>query len=394
MPTEPALEKKKKPVVKDPIPTRKDGEKDRKKKRSVIAVRSPYESEGFVKIEKMPNINTSVLEDAIRYAEVALDVINERAGFETYPLSIAGSYGLYILSKAMPPEKIETDDVKLSGMLGGFSFVKQVLLKLEASIGIPHREFVESVEYFNKKYGRMFPKYAVARLTGLAAEHDSETGKGNYTKRIGRMIEIIKEVCPIEEPLPSDDEVEEGSDSDGDDKPSTADAAREVTAEEIRKSRSRSRSRSRSKGKEPADSDKKKKKKVSKARETEKKVSKKKEEAAPLEEKKVSMKKEEAVPLEEKKVSKKKEEAVPLEVSKKKEAAPLEEKKVSKKKEEAPSLQKKKKKETTSVPEPTAVPVTVPKEKEKEEAPKKEDVVVDFDSDDEVESEEKQEEKK
>lgn len=126
-----------------------------------VAFRSPYEPKVFVKLEVPNALSLQELRQAGALSVEALAAARGEALFDRYPLCAAGALGLMILSKCC----VAADEAAITGMLGGYSFVKQAKAKLETRE--MNEELMEdAVHQFAVKYGPQFKRFALQRLSG------------------------------------------------------------------------------------------------------------------------------------------------------------------------------------------------------------------------------------
>jgi hypothetical protein len=129
-----------------------------------VAFRSPYNPKLFIKLSVPSTVSLQELREAGALSEKALAAVRGEAVLGDYPLGAAGALGLMILSKCCPVE----EDELVTGVLGGFSFVKQLQSKLNDK-EIDDALMADSVKKFRIKYGPHFKKFATDRLYAVHA---------------------------------------------------------------------------------------------------------------------------------------------------------------------------------------------------------------------------------
>lgn len=129
-----------------------------------VAFRSPYDPKVFVKIEAPNILSLQELRRAGELSGTALSIVRGKAEFDhRYPFGPAGALGLVILSRCCTAQ----DDVVVSGLLGGYSFVRQMKGKLETK-EVDEELMADSARQFRTKYGPHFKRFV---LQWLNSEH-------------------------------------------------------------------------------------------------------------------------------------------------------------------------------------------------------------------------------
>jgi hypothetical protein len=130
-----------------------------------VAFKSPYDPKIFVKLSVPNSLTLSELREASSLSVRALDSVKDASTFGRYPLCPAGALGLMILTKCSPI----TDEPAIMGMLGGYSFVRQIQKKLEGRDAVDKELMKDSLEQFKIKYGPQFKLYVLQRLDSIEA---------------------------------------------------------------------------------------------------------------------------------------------------------------------------------------------------------------------------------